>query len=545
MKSSLKKLREFALNRGDQNKEGKRRDEPHMPVSPHEELLQAAQEMHDMKSGYDSLLSAAAATANSAYEFSEALREMGACLEKIVLNNDDQCGKVLQMLGKAQFDLQKLVDNYRVHVIKTITTPSESLIKELGTVEEMKRQCDYKRDLYKFIQATNANKGWSNKQQNKGENFSNERVKQAQDDYNEEATLFVFRLKSLKQGQFRSLLTQATRHHAAQLNFFKKGTKSLESAEPLVQQAAEAQHIDYHFPELDDDDVGEGPRADLSDDDGGSELSFDYARRSRRSSGEHFVRNSTEESDPFSFNGSVKPVSQSEPLLPNNNSDQSDRIKAILQRSPSVKKNPNSYVLPTPTEENLQARHSVSKTLNPKKPQPLWFSSPLQPNPNPNPKIPKGNENFTLPTPQKIPLKESNVANPRNRNRNKAKISELHELPRPPPAHQSSPVLVPHSAPLVSKTTQDKDRVKDKEYTKERRGVNVILQGTGRNMASPLPAPPVQRSFSIPSSVNRREVEGIDAKLAEGFKEKNLRREVAKVNALKSVRDLSSDSESV
>jgi hypothetical protein len=82
------------------------------------------------------------------------------------------------------------------------------------------------RDLYKFMQATqrdsnNNNKGGkSSSKQGKGtENFSSEQVKQAQDDYNEEATLFVFRLKSLKQGQFRSLLTQAIRHHAAQVYF--------------------------------------------------------------------------------------------------------------------------------------------------------------------------------------------------------------------------------------------------------------------------------------------------------------------------------------
>jgi hypothetical protein len=69
--------------------------------------------------------------------------------------------------------------------------------------------------------SNNNNKGGksSNKQGKGAESFSYEQVKQAQDDYNEEATLFVFRLKSLKQGQFRSLLTQAIRHHAAQVYF--------------------------------------------------------------------------------------------------------------------------------------------------------------------------------------------------------------------------------------------------------------------------------------------------------------------------------------
>lgn len=44
-----------------------------------------------------------------------------------------------------------------------------------------------------------------------------QQLQAAYDEYDEEATLFVFRLKSLKQGQSRSLLTQAARHHAAQV----------------------------------------------------------------------------------------------------------------------------------------------------------------------------------------------------------------------------------------------------------------------------------------------------------------------------------------
>ncbi|KAK1271061.1 hypothetical protein QJS04_geneDACA020907 [Acorus gramineus] len=49
-------------------------------------------------------------------------------------------GMVLLVLGKLQFRLQKIVDGYRAHVVQTITTPSESLLNELRTVEEMKRQ---------------------------------------------------------------------------------------------------------------------------------------------------------------------------------------------------------------------------------------------------------------------------------------------------------------------------------------------------------------------------------------------------------------------
>jgi hypothetical protein len=39
------------------------------------------------------------------------------------------------MLGKLQFELQKLVDKYRSHIFQTITIPSESLLNELRIVE--------------------------------------------------------------------------------------------------------------------------------------------------------------------------------------------------------------------------------------------------------------------------------------------------------------------------------------------------------------------------------------------------------------------------
>lgn len=39
----------------------------------------------------------------------------------------------------------------------------------------------------------------------------------AREEYDDVASLCVFRVESLKQGQCRSLLTQASRHHAAQV----------------------------------------------------------------------------------------------------------------------------------------------------------------------------------------------------------------------------------------------------------------------------------------------------------------------------------------
>lgn len=53
----------------------------------------------------------------------------------------------------------------------------------------------------------------------KGENFTSQQLQAAREDYEEMARLCIFRVQSLKQGQCRSLLTQAARHHGAQVSF--------------------------------------------------------------------------------------------------------------------------------------------------------------------------------------------------------------------------------------------------------------------------------------------------------------------------------------
>ncbi|RVW31980.1 Uncharacterized protein CK203_097479 [Vitis vinifera] len=510
MKTSLRKLRGFALHRQDV-----RERRVVQPLAQLDELVQATQieavssrfwprfvglggvwtvefcfrncnlkgvDMQDMRNCYDTLLSAAAATANSAYacmlrhypiilqrqplckqycqrttavlkgcpslqpgdtdlntldcqhQFSESLKELGGCLlEKTALNEDEESGKVLLKLGKVQYELQKLVDSYRSHIFQTIVTPSESLLKELRTVEilqyglkkspflqeeikdqrywtelgariinlnhpgnissfmkglqdsrsssmdwegkigeltftateddflvlkrspklcsshlgeytdqdlaevqlsygtgkdtwkaylvtgeralvtskitplerhpqdsekgrenpekEMKRQCDEKRDVYEYMITRQREKGRS--RSGRGETFSSHQVQAACDEYDEEATLFVFRLKSLKQGQSRSLLTQASRHHAAQLSFFRKALKSLEVIEPHVKLVTEQQHIDYKFSGLEDDDWDDGEDDDDYDGHDG-DLSFDYGQIDREQDFVSTARNSME-----------------------------------------------------------------------------------------------------------------------------------------------------------------------------------------------------------------------------------------------------------
>ncbi|XP_020080184.1 uncharacterized protein At2g33490-like [Ananas comosus] len=91
MKSPLRKLRGF----GFQQHHHREKKELRAPAKL-DDLVHAEQEMQEMRGCYDSLLSAAAATTNSAYEFSEALEEMGSCLlEKTALNDDEDSSKLV------------------------------------------------------------------------------------------------------------------------------------------------------------------------------------------------------------------------------------------------------------------------------------------------------------------------------------------------------------------------------------------------------------------------------------------------------------------
>ncbi|XP_061364167.1 uncharacterized protein At2g33490-like [Gastrolobium bilobum] len=382
MKRSLRKLRVLAVEKQEHDRSNI------LPLSQLKELAMATQDMQDMRDCYDSLLSAAAAAANCAYEFSESLTELGSCLlEKTALNDDEESGKVLLMLGKMQFQIRELIDNYRSHISQTITIPSESLLNELGIVEEMKQHCDEKREVYEYMLTRYRERGRS--RSGKAESFSLQQLQTARDEYDDEATLFVFRLKSLKHGQSWSLLTQAARHHAAQLCFFKKAVKSLETVEPHVKSVSEQQHIDYHFIGLEGEDEDEGD--DLEHDDDGydenddGELSFDYGQN------EHvqdisMSRNSTKEYlnrlPRHSFSFRVRTGSQSAPLFADRKPDSNEKLSKM---GPSLSRKFNSYVLPTPVDakSSISSRSSnqVPSKLKTNIDEPtknLWHSSPLE-----------------------------------------------------------------------------------------------------------------------------------------------------------------------
>ncbi|XP_057491037.1 uncharacterized protein At2g33490-like isoform X2 [Actinidia eriantha] len=391
---SLGKLRKFGLPKID----GKvKREHPRL-----NDLAQASQDMQDMRNCYDGLLSAAAATTNSAY------------------------GNALSMLGNVQLELQKLLDSYRSHVILTITTPSESLLNELRTVEEMKRQCDEKRSLYEYMVAQQREKGKSKSA--KLENFTSQELQAARDEYDQEATLCVFRLKSLKQGQCRSLLTQAARHHAAQLKFFRKGLQSLEAIEPHIRVIAEKQHIDYQVSGLDDGEDGEDEGVNLETNDDG-ELSFDYRINKKGLDAVSTSRNSMEVDQvgllrpqvstvenaeailnkslgEQIFNRETRISSYSAPILAEKKFDPAERIREMQQSSA---RKYHSYVLPTPIDVKSSTSTRTNSSVLQLRPtshtgdaQSLWHSSPLEPE-----KHEKGftDDNLSVPTIAKAPLK--------------------------------------------------------------------------------------------------------------------------------------------
>ncbi|KAL0897109.1 hypothetical protein Bca101_081070 [Brassica carinata] len=573
MKTSLRRLR-GALHKH----ESKDRRDLRFLVQK-DELAQASQDVQDMRDCYDSLLSAAAATANSAYEFSESLRELGACLlEKTALNDDEESGRVLLMLGKLQFELQKLVDKYRSHIFQTITVPSESLLNELRIVEEMMRLCDEKRNVYEGMLTRQREKGRS--KSGKGETFSAQQLQQAHEEYDNETTLFVFRLKSLKQGQTRSLLTQAARHHAAQLCFFKKALNSLEEVEPHVQTVTKSQHIDYHFSGLDDDDGDDGVENNDEDDsevNDDGELSFEYRGNDKDQNadsspsvssqlgqsditfpvvaGPKTVQQKNEEANYRkcrSFRRDVRIESQSAPLFAENRT--TPPSEKLLRMRSSLTRKFSTYALPTPVE-TARSPSSITSLVNTNnmtssnpakaKTKNIWYSSPLETRgpakvssrpmtalkeqvlresnkntssqlprplsdgllysrigslkrrsfsgpitskPLPNKPLSSTPRLYSGPIPRnpvsKLPKVSSSSPTASPTFVSTPKISELHELPRPPTPCSSakSSRAFGYSAPLVSKS-------------------QLLSKPLVSSSAAPLPIPPaITRSFSIPTS---------------------------------------------
>ncbi|ESQ32790.1 hypothetical protein EUTSA_v10003842mg [Eutrema salsugineum] len=389
MRASIERLRKLTSHKVDAKEKGEL-----VATAQIDELARAGKDMQDMRKCYDTLLAAAAATANSAFEFSESLGEMGSCLEQIAPHNDEESSRILFMLSKVQFELQRLLDTYRSHVMKTITSPTESLLKDLSTVEDMKQQCDEKRNVFEMALVKDKGRAKSSK----GERHIPPESRPAYNEFHDEATMYIFRLKSLKEGQARSLLTQAVRHHTAQMRLFYTGMKSLEAVEHHVRVSAENQHIDcdlsVHENEVEaseDDSDGQYNRegepsfayreneqrveaASLSTPWGSmkmddSDLSFPRLSATRAAA----VNADHREEYPISTR-EHRMTSHSAPLFPEKKPDLSERLR---QTNPSS----NAYVLPTPNDSRYSK--PASQALNPRPSNSsagnIWHSSPLEP----------------------------------------------------------------------------------------------------------------------------------------------------------------------
>ncbi|KAG6481876.1 hypothetical protein ZIOFF_058499 [Zingiber officinale] len=358
MKSPLRMFRGMKVNKV----ESKEVKQQRRPSTKPDELIRAMQDMHEMRSCYDSLLSAAATTANNAHEFSEALEELGTCLlQKTALNDDEDseqglATRALMMMGKAQFELQKHFDSYRSHILHTMDKPSRSLLGEIENVEseipghwphlicalaetglvtrhhtmllrEMKHLCDDRRETYRNIEVASGGKGRSCHFQEK---------------------------TSTKE----LLEAKATRHHAAQISFFRNGLKALEMVESQVKAVADRHHIDYSVSDLEDDNDDDTYG---SDDEG---LSFNFQKSFQEQNVVYISGNYIEEKTCKSQSGMHKSnlrthISQSAPIFANKKLDSSEKIETL----PAVRKF-HAYVLPTPhNDRNLNPSPHTAPSL--------------------------------------------------------------------------------------------------------------------------------------------------------------------------------------
>ncbi|XP_076917149.1 uncharacterized protein At2g33490-like [Bidens hawaiensis] len=537
MKSSLGKLgRKLSMSRSDVKD---KRD--HHPSAHFEELAQASKDMQDMRNCYDALLSAAAATANRIYEFAESLNEMGTCLlDKTTVDADDESVKVLSALGNMQSELQKIADTYRSYVVVTVTNPTESLLSELRKVEEMKLQCDEKREAYEYMMAQQKDK--SKLKSGKVESSVMQKLQEAQDEYNDVARLCVFRVKSLKEGQCRSLLAQAARHHAAQLNFFRKGVKVLEEVDPHVRSVAEKHRIDCQLSDGAAREEGDGVGSYESTDDG--ELSFDYRQKKQgtATSSNQMELDRVDATYPQvpnladsevnvnKYQGRVS--SYSAPLYPEK-TDSSRKPPKDLQPArkyysyvlppPVNTKTSNSKTPPTPAlqhplpdekhEKDITDNTSTSASKPARStenatgssiqlPAPLTerfsfaqhqkaakrqaYSGPLTPS--------KSFSGKMMPSSTGQNVSARSVSPP---TLTSPKISELHELPRPPGSTGGTSSTLSKPGGLIGPTPPPLF-FKNQESSSQPLNKRPILTSSA---ASPLPTPPllVSRSFSIPS----------------------------------------------
>eukprot|EP00250_Pteridium_aquilinum_P011325 c19992_g1_i1 orf=602-2431(+) len=248
MKSSLRKLRDFTLNKNGAKEKRPALDPHHQHGDEMETLTTSMQVLTDMREQYDGLLSAAQSISGSSYDFSRSIHEMASyMLENFGKIGDGDTGSSFSMLGKVQYEISKLLDLYAAHVSQTIIKPTENLLRELESVEEIKQQYEEKRELYNQMRLQKP------KGRRKKGDASDQQLMAIKEQLNDQATLLDLRFQSLKRGREMSLITQAAQHHMAQVHLFGKGLSSLNAVESMVEHLSNELHIDQT---LDEENIG-------------------------------------------------------------------------------------------------------------------------------------------------------------------------------------------------------------------------------------------------------------------------------------------------
>ncbi|KAL3699968.1 hypothetical protein R1sor_017990 [Riccia sorocarpa] len=271
---SIKKLMHFNSGKAKDKHSGSQSS----PDSKYDfEASKEMQELRDLRRQYEGLFEASNMVSVRALDFSSAIQQLAAYLINTFGSIEDgETGKVFKIVGRVQSEMSKILELYAAQVQQTLTDPTETLLSEVQNVEASKRQHDEKRQLYEQLRAR-IMKG--RPKNGKVDGFADQQLQVVKNEFDKLSTFVNARLVSLEQGRPRSLITQAARHHTAQMHLFSRGHAALQAVEPYMRQVARERNIDREISltrhglnndardtdSNDDDDVSYMEELDTSD----------------------------------------------------------------------------------------------------------------------------------------------------------------------------------------------------------------------------------------------------------------------------------------
>ncbi|EFJ12059.1 hypothetical protein SELMODRAFT_446795 [Selaginella moellendorffii] len=217
------------------------------PTQDIEEITRGMQDVCYMKNQYEGLHAVSSRVAGRAYGFSEAIQEMAAFLvESFALDNNGDINTAFKEVSKTQSELSRLLHLYAFHVSETLKVPAEGLLSELGHIEETKKEYDEKRILFDHMRLRK-----SRAKNVKAEAQIEQQLQESKEQFDELAMFLGCRLHSLEQSRPRHLLTQAARHHSAQMHLFRQGLGCLDDADPCISRIVQERNLDTSLDYLD------------------------------------------------------------------------------------------------------------------------------------------------------------------------------------------------------------------------------------------------------------------------------------------------------